>query len=127
MIGADVNLLLEQAFAALGAGDSARAQTLSEQIIATEPAHPHGHHLAGLALLQRGDAQAAAGHFEQAVQTDPNQPDFHLNYGVALEHLGRIDDAAEHYRSALSLASDHPPTAARAAATRGLAHRRKGG
>lgn len=126
MIGADVNLLLEQAFAALGAGDSARAQTLSEQIIATEPANPNGQHLAGLALLQRGDAKAAAGHFEQAVQTDPNQPVFHLNYGVALEHLGRIDDAAEHYRSALSLASDHPPTAARAAANLGFAHRRKG-
>ncbi len=126
MTDAEINCVLEQAFAALGAGDSDRAQALSEQIIAADPTNPHGHHLAGLADHQRGDAEAAARHLEQAVRGDPDQPEFHLNYGLALENLGRLDAAAEHYRSALSLAPNTLPTAPKAAANLGFVLRRGG-
>ncbi len=130
MTPANVNRMLEQGFAALGAGNTAKARKLSERILSAEPANPHGHHLAGLAEHQRGDAAAAARHLEQAVGGDPEQPDFHLNYGVALEHLGKLDAAAGEYRAALSLSlaldPENPPTAAKAAANLGFVLRRGG-
>ncbi|MBT3304948.1 MAG: methyltransferase domain-containing protein [Alphaproteobacteria bacterium] len=126
MTDSDATRTLEQAFEALRAGDHTRAQELSQQILATTPDNPHGHHLTGLTELQRGDAQGAAHHLERAVRGDPNHPDFRLNYGVALEQLGRAEDAAGQYRAALSLGAGNSPFAAKAAANLGFMLRRMG-
>lgn len=110
-----LNQALQAGTAALQRGDWAAAQSHGRTAVALAPAHPGGHSVLGLALLQLGEVGPAIAELEQAAQRDRNNPGLLGNLAQAYAAAARHDDAHSAFRRAQRLSPAHWPYAQGAA------------
>jgi tetratricopeptide (TPR) repeat protein len=101
---------LKKALALHEKGDSAGAEALYRDVLATEPEHPVAQHFLGVIHYQRGELASALPLLERSVAASPNEPEFSNNLGLALAAADRESDAIAAYRSALAIAPDRALT-----------------
>ena len=89
--------LVEQALAALGAGDLDTAETACRQALAIDAQQADALHIAGHVAGQRGQREQAIALVEQAIALVPNHPQYRYNLAVSLGQAGRDNEAALHY------------------------------
>jgi tetratricopeptide (TPR) repeat protein/ADP-heptose:LPS heptosyltransferase len=94
--------LFAQALALQSAGQGAKARSIYEQVLATEPQHANALNNLGILLNGTGHSAQALALFDQLVAVEPQAARSHANRGVALKALGRFADAAQAYQSALA-------------------------
>jgi protein O-GlcNAc transferase len=94
---------LQSALAHQRRGDHAKALTLLEAALDTEPNHPDAHHLTGLSLQAQGRSVEALAAIRKAIAAKPDEPMFHTNAGVVAVAAGDMSAGIEHYRRALEI------------------------
>ena len=102
-----VRLRFDQANAALGAGDPARAETLYRATLAADPRHVQALTNLGTALAILGRTAEAERAFNGAIRLDPQNVQAHANLGNLLTETGRAEDAVHSCRAALALDPSH--------------------
>ena len=98
----DTNATLDAAIAAVGAGETSRADTLCRQVLKTDPDNAMARYLQAHVAWQGGDEVGAAAQFTSALSRDPNLVEAHNDLGNLRWHQERAADAAESYRAALA-------------------------
>jgi tetratricopeptide (TPR) repeat protein len=91
------------ALAAFQTGDLVAAQRTVSALLAREPRHADGQHLAALLAKQQGRLLDALTHFEASLAANERQPVVHANFGNLLKDLHRYALAEQHYRRATEL------------------------
>lgn len=102
-----VRELLEQAMAALSAGDGDGANAAAREALRQAPNDLTALHTASAIALQTGDAKRALPLIEKALKKAPGEPTLWANLALAQEALGRPVMAERHYRKALTLDGNH--------------------
>lgn len=100
--------LLNQAMAALSAGDADGANAAIREALRQAPNDLQALHTAAAIALQTGDARRALPLVEKALKKAPGEPTLWANLALAQEALGRPAMAERHYRKALALDAGHP-------------------
>lgn len=95
--------VFQQAVAAFQAGDLPGAQRQVQALLAAQPRHPDGLHLAALISRQSGRPLEALAQFEASLAASPHQPVVLSNLGNLLRDLGRYGEAERRYRRAVEL------------------------
>jgi tetratricopeptide (TPR) repeat protein len=103
-----VQNILDQAMAAHGAGDRARAEALYRQVLANWPNHPDALHLLGRLAIDGGNPQAAIALIGEAVRQRPRIAEYQAGLAEAQRALGQAAAAAETYRRAVRLKPQSP-------------------
>ncbi|RZL91900.1 MAG: tetratricopeptide repeat protein [Variovorax sp.] len=98
---------VEQALAALGAGDLDAAEAACHQALAIDGQRADALHIAGHIAGQRGQREQAIALVEQALARVPNHPQYHYNLAVSLGQAGRENEAALHYQACLRQRPHH--------------------
>lgn len=98
---------LQQALAALQAGDLTQTQRLAQSILKRFPEHPDALHLLGLAAVRAGRAQDAVAWFTRAVHASPRNPALYSQLGMALREAGRREEAIRNFEHAIALQPDY--------------------
>ena len=98
---------VRQALASHQRGDTAAAEVIYREVLATAPDHPQAQHFLGVIHYQRREFSSALPLLERSVALVSNEPEFHNNLGLALAALDREADAIAAYRAALALKTDH--------------------
>src|SRR5262245_55994649 len=84
MADAEIDKLLQLAYAAHGAGRRDEASALYERIIARAPQRPEAYVNLGLLHQDSGDLAAAEDWFRKAIAAAPKSPVAYVNLGVLL-------------------------------------------
>ena len=95
---------LNQAAAALQAGQFEAARAIAERVLAAAPGHEHALQLQAAACMRLGDAATAALIYEGLAARFPAAPALHYNLGLACRDLGDAGRAREAFAAALRLA-----------------------
>ncbi|UUX49028.1 tetratricopeptide repeat protein [Nisaea acidiphila] len=103
----NLQVLLQRAVSAHGAGNLAEAEGLYRQILAKSPGQPTALYLLGVVALQVGRPDVAAELIEQALKGRPDNAEAHYNLGNAYQALGRDQDAEHCFREAIRLQPDY--------------------
>lgn len=90
--------------------DSARAERLLREALASDLYHGAAHNNLGTILLGQGRLYDAAAEFEWARKLLPGHPDPRHNLALTFELAGRYDDALATYAAALDVYPEHLPT-----------------
>lgn len=99
---------LDEALAALQAGNVGEAERLARKAARKTPGAWGAVHVLGLAAAARGQGEPARGHFEQAARLNPAAAEPRLALADLLRQAGQPAQAAEHYRAAARLAPGNP-------------------
>ena len=102
-MSAAIDRKLHQAAAALAAGDLARAERLSREVLERAPRHPRGLRLAAAARLQQEDGAGAGELLRLALASDPNDPQLLEGLGAAALKSGNFAEAETWLRRAMDL------------------------
>lgn len=94
--------LLEQALAHHRKGELPQAETLYQQILASDPNHPDALHLSGVIASQVGLYDRAVALIGKAIALSPSSS-MYCNLGNAFKHQGQWEAAAESYAQAIKL------------------------
>jgi predicted O-linked N-acetylglucosamine transferase (SPINDLY family) len=97
---------MEQAAAAYGASEWARAEQLCRTILQRQAGHFDALSLLGAVAAQTGRTDEALPLLERAVAIRPHDATAHVNYGNVLKDLGRLDESLESYQRAVALRPD---------------------
>ena len=100
--------VLKAAISSHQAGDLARAASLYQTVLATEPDNADAMHLLGVLNHQQGAHARAVELMGRAVALRPNAAAFHANLAEAYRALGQYERAAGSCRAALGLKPDYP-------------------
>jgi tetratricopeptide (TPR) repeat protein len=100
--------VLRDAISSHQAGDLAKAASLYQTILESEPANAEAMHLLGVLNHQQGAHARAVELMGRAVALRPNAAAFHANLAEAYRALGQYERAAGSCRAALSLKPDYP-------------------
>lgn len=84
---------LEAAEGYFRSGQTEKAETLLNDILAAHPSAPHGLYLLGLVMFRKGDPGKAEALITRAISLDPAKIDFHLSLGNIYETCGRTEQA----------------------------------
>ena len=95
--------LVARAFAALDAGDRARAGEAFETLLASLPGDPQALNAIGVLGLRLGDAQRALEPLVQARQVSPRDSGIRCHLAIAYRSLGQPDLAIAELEAALSI------------------------
>ena len=98
--------LLQQADAALRAGDRARALASARQALQGAPGHPEALRQLAAALSAHGPSSEAVDAIEQALAFYPDDPVVLTTHAIVMQANGRPDQAIESFRLAGDLAPD---------------------
>jgi len=93
---------LQQAAAALAAGDLVRADHLSREVLERAPRHPRALQMAAAVRLQQDDGAGAGELLRQALVGDPDNSQLLEGMGVAALKAGKHGEAESWLRRALS-------------------------
>jgi predicted O-linked N-acetylglucosamine transferase (SPINDLY family) len=93
---------LDQALAALQAGDTSRAAGLADQAVKRDPASADAWEILSLARYRRGQFAAATAAAERAAKLTPKVAGRHANLGVILRASGQSDAARAAYAAAIA-------------------------
>jgi tetratricopeptide (TPR) repeat protein len=93
---------LQQAAAALAAGDLARADHLSREVLERAPRHPRALQLAAAVRLQQEDGAGAGELLQRALAGDPDNPQLLEGLGAAALKAGKHAEAESWLRRALA-------------------------
>jgi protein O-GlcNAc transferase len=85
------------------AGELTQAETLYQQVLATNPKHADALHMLGLVHYQTGRSEQAVAAILQALAISPKQPDYLNHYALALRENGKADDAIKSFQQAVLL------------------------
>lgn len=96
---------LQQAAAALAAGDLSRAEHLSREVLDRAPRNPRALQLAAAVRLQRDDGRGASELLQHALVSDPGNPQLLEGMGVAALQAGKHAEAESWLRRALATGS----------------------
>ncbi len=99
---------LRQAVALHSQGQLARAKTLYEQVLRTEPRNFDALHLLGVIAAATGNPAAAASLIGRALDLKPASAIAHNNRGAALHAVGQWDAALACFEAALRLEANYP-------------------
>ncbi len=99
---------LSAAIKALSRGDAARADALSAQAVATEPANVEALILRGKILGMKGEFAKAEALLIKACGLGRENPQAHFELGVLYDHLQRNANAAEQFETAARLNPENP-------------------
>lgn len=102
----DIEPLFRQALSFHQRGAVARAKSIYEQILATNPVHFDTCHLLGVACMQTGSPERGADLISKALTIKPDSADAHCNLAHVLRALGRHDEALASIERAISLRPD---------------------
>jgi tetratricopeptide (TPR) repeat protein len=102
-VSATLDRKLQQAAAALAAGDVARAEGLSREVLERAPRHPRALQLAASARLQQGDGAGAGELLARALEGDPNNPQLLEGLGAAALKAENFVEAERWLRRAIGL------------------------
>ena len=91
---------LNQATAAMNAGDTGLAIRIVEDILQTASSHPDALNLKAVLLLGAGDSLGAVRIFTKITVLLPNFAQAHFNLGTALNALGKPKRAIKSFRRA---------------------------
>ena len=86
---------LHQAATALAAGDLARAELLSREVLQRAPSHPRALQLVAAARLQQDDAAGAGDLLLRALEHDPRNPEVLQGLGFAALKAERFNEAEQ--------------------------------
>jgi tetratricopeptide (TPR) repeat protein len=100
---------IQQAIAALRAGNLAQAEPLCRQALVHNQRDFDALHLLGVIHAQREQYEEAERLMRSALAIDPKMPPCLHNYGNVLSRLTRYKDAIRFYRQALALAPNMAP------------------
>ncbi len=100
-MSATLDRKLQQAAAALAAGDLARAEGLSREVLERAPRHPRALQLAASARLQQGDGAGAGELLARALEGDPNNPQLLEGLGAAALKAENFVEAERWLRRAI--------------------------
>jgi predicted O-linked N-acetylglucosamine transferase (SPINDLY family) len=95
--------LLRQGLSHHQAGQPVEAARLYEKALKSQPNHPDGLHLLGVAKLQTGDTLGSIEHLRRAIQLRPKDPSFWLNLGNALFRAEAPGEAIHAYDRSIAL------------------------
>jgi tetratricopeptide (TPR) repeat protein len=93
----------QQALALLQRGQFVRAQTVCNEILASDPQDVDALHLSGLIALQMGNPRRAAELIGRSTELDPRNSGAFFNRGAAQQAFGALDAALESYDKALAI------------------------
>jgi tetratricopeptide (TPR) repeat protein len=99
---------LEQAAAALGAGELQRAESLLNAALAVAPRDPDALNLFGVLRARQQRGAEAEGLFRRALNAEPTHLGAHVNLGELLITTGRENEALQTLLAAHRLAPDRP-------------------
>ncbi len=102
-MSATLDRKLQQAAAALAAGDLARAERLCREVLERAPRHPRALQLAASVRLQQGDGAGAGELLQRALASDPNNPQLLEGLGAAALKAENFVDAEHWLRRAIGL------------------------
>jgi tetratricopeptide (TPR) repeat protein len=100
--------LKEQAFAATGKGDFAKAEEYWSQIIQRLPTSAAVWSNRGNVRVSQNKLTAAIADYNQAIELAPTEPDPYLNRGTAFEGMGKWTEAIADYNRVLELSPNDP-------------------
>ena len=100
---------IQQAIAALRAGNLAQADALCRQALARDQRDFDALHILGVVHAQREQYAEAERLMRRAIEIDPKMPPCLHNYGNVLSRLTRYEEAIRFYRQALALAPNMAP------------------
>src|SRR5579884_448453 len=100
---AEIETLIDQAFAAHEKGRLAEAEALCRRVLALAPRHFEGLHLCGVVAGQTGRPLLGIKLIRQALQVRPDAPDALSHLANLLKEEGRLEEAAELYRRACAV------------------------
>ncbi len=100
-MSATLDRKLNQAAAALAAGDLARAERLTREALERAPRHPRALQLAASARLQQDDGAGAGELLRRALADDPNNPQLLEGLGVAALKARNFVEAESWLRRAI--------------------------
>src|SRR4051812_38600557 len=107
--GGQLNLRrLEQAAAALGAGELQRAESLLNAVLAASPRDADALNLLGVLRARQQRGAEAERLFRRALTAEPSHPGAQVNLGELLAVTGRADEALDVLLAAYRLAPDRP-------------------
>lgn len=92
--------LLEQADAAFRNGDTVRAASLAQQVIAREPNAVHAHLILGVIAAQNKDWTTSNRHFRTVVRLEPANPFGYFYLGQASLYQQKWDAAIQYFSQA---------------------------
>ena len=99
---ADLDSLLDEAFAALEEGDAEAALVLAERVL-KHAEDVDAFVIVGAAHFERNRLAAAKQNLKIALDLDPKHPDAHGWMGLVIERQGNSDRAAKYFREAARL------------------------
>ncbi len=89
------------------AGDLAKAESIYQQILQSDPNHPVALHLLGVIAHQVGKNDIAVDLIGKALTAQPDYVEAYYNLGIVLKSQGKLDDAAAIYHKALDIKPDY--------------------
>ncbi len=98
-----VDLLMERAMMAVGAGEMVTARELLDRVILIKPDYPEAWHRRAGLFLQDENYPEAFRDLNEALELEPRHFGAWLGMGVMLEALGGTREALESYREALAI------------------------
>lgn len=109
-MSAPLDRKVQQAAAALAAGDPVRAERLCQEVLGRAPRHPQALQMAAAARLQQDDGAGACELFLRALAHDPANPRLLEGFGAAALKAGRFAEAESALRRAIALGRNQAAT-----------------
>ncbi|MEI6485301.1 MAG: tetratricopeptide repeat protein [Sphingomonadales bacterium] len=99
--------ILQQALAALRAGQPGQAGALLARLSQAGQQHPDSLYVAALTAQALGRADAAEQCFAAAIAANPRNPGYRNSHGLFLQRQGRLAEAAQELEAAVAAAPGH--------------------
>ena len=101
-----LSVLLDRGFELHRQGQLAQAQSIYEQVLATQPAHFDALHLLGVIAYQNKQLDLSLSLIRKAMTINPNYASAHSNLGNTLKELNRVEEALVSFERAIELDPD---------------------
>jgi tetratricopeptide (TPR) repeat protein len=89
------------------AGELPKAESIYQQILASNPNQPDANHYLGLIAYQVRKTDLAVDLITKALTIKPNFPEAHNNLGIILQACGRFGEAVTSYNKAIAIKPDY--------------------
>jgi len=102
---------ITEAREALKKGETDRAITLLNEVIAADPNNAEAYHFRGVAHAGKENFPAAAADLEKAIELNPGDAQSHYFAGMVYGRLNQTDKMVDHYEAFLRLSPESPEAA----------------